>query len=255
MTGAAGGPARGVDVLGVLVPARDEEELLPACLAALAVAAAAPGLAGVTVEVVVVADGCCDGTVDRAAEAGATVLSRSAPGGNVGAARDLGARHLLGQAARGRVPADRVWLASTDADSRVPENWLVLHRTAAEAGVQALLGTVAVADWSGHPPGGAAEFARTYDAWRAGGVDAVHPHVHGANLGVRGSAYLDVGGFPPVGEDEDRALVTALVRSGAGVLRTPASPVLTSSRRVARARAGFGRDMRLLAVRPAAVAR
>jgi hypothetical protein len=98
---------------------------------------------------------------------------------------------------------------STDADSRVPVDWLVLHRTTAEAGVQALLGIVAVADWSGHPPGAAVEFARTYDAWRAGVVDAVHPHVHGANLGVRGSAYLDVGGFPPVGSDEDRALVAA----------------------------------------------
>jgi hypothetical protein len=86
-------------------------------------------------------------------------------------------------------------------------------------------------------------------------VDAVHPHVHGANLGVRGSAYLDVGGFPPVAADEDRALVAALVRSGAVVLRTPAGPVLTSARRVARARAGLGRDMRLLAARVQAAAR
>lgn len=253
MTG--GAPAHGVDVLGVLVPARDEEELLPACLAALAVAAAAPGVAGVAVEVVVVADGCSDGTVDRAVEAGVAVVHRTGGEGNVGAARDAGARHLLAGAARRRVPVERVWLASTDADSRVPADWLVLHRTAAEAGVQALLGIVAVADWSGHPPGAAVEFARTYDAWRAVGMGAVHPHVHGANLGVRGSAYLDVGGFPPVGGDEDRLLVAALVRSGAGVLRTPASPVLTSARRVARARAGFGRDMRLLADRARAAAR
>jgi hypothetical protein len=167
-----GAPAHGVDVLGVLVPARDEEEPLPACLAALAVAAAAPGVAGVAVEVVV---------------ADVAVVRRTGGEGNVGAARDAGARHLLAGAARRRVPVERVWPASTDADSRVPADWLVLHRTAAEAGVQALLGIVAVADWSGHPPGAAVEFARTYDAWPAVGVGAVHPHVHGANLGVRGA--------------------------------------------------------------------
>lgn len=244
-----------VDLIGVLVPARDEQELLPACLAALAVAAAAPELTGVAVAVVVVADGCTDATVERAVEAGVAVVARPGPQGNVGAARHAGALHLLADAARGRVPAERVWLASTDADSQVPADWLALHRTAAEAGLDAVLGTVAVADWSGHLPGAAGEFARSYDAWRAGGAGAVHPHVHGANLGVRGSTYLGVGGFPPEGADEDRGLVAALLRSGARVLRTPAGPVFTSARRVARARTGFGRDMALLASRPGTTAR
>jgi len=238
-----------VDVIGVLVPARDEEELLPACLRALAVAAAAPELAGVAVEVVVVADGCTDRTVERARAAGVDVVARPGSGGNVGAARHAGARHLLATAAASWVPADRVWLASTDADSRVPPDWLVVHGAAAGTAVHGLLGTVAVTDWTGHPPGAAAEFGRSYDAWRAAGADAVHPHVHGANLGVRGSAYLGVGGFPPCTADEDRGLVAALEEAGARLLRTAAGPVLTSARRVARAPAGFGRDMARLVSR------
>ena len=52
----------------------------------------------------------------------------------------------------------------------------------------------------------------------------------------------------PVGEDV--ALVRALERAGAIILRTPASPVLTSARRMPRARGGFGDDIDRLASRP-----
>lgn len=238
----------GVDLLGVVVPARDEAELLPACLAALATAADVPELAGTAVEVVVVADGCTDGTVAVARAAGVTVLESADPAGNVGLARHRGARWLLAAAGRAWVPADRVWLACTDADSRVPQDWLAVHRTAAGSGVDAFVGTVAIDDWTGLAPAAVAAFGAAYDAWRDGGADAVHPHVHGANLGVRGSAYTRVGGFPPLSVSEDHGLVDALVLGGAGVLRSPLSPVLTSSRRVARSRGGLGTDLQRLSV-------
>ena len=237
----------GVDLIAVVVPARDEEQLLPGCLQALAAAAAAPGLAGVAVEVVVVADGCRDGTAGIAAAAGAKVLTGA--GGGVGRAREQGVRHVLAAAAQGWVPAERVWLASTDADSRVPADWLVVQRTAAEAGVDALVGTVVVDDWTGYRTEVGEAFTAAYDAWRAGDPRAVHPHVHGANLGVRGSAHLRAGGFPPLAVGEDHGLVDALVAGGAVVLRTPAGPVRTSSRRVARAHGGFGSDLDRLAWR------
>jgi glycosyltransferase involved in cell wall biosynthesis len=235
------------DLLAVVVPARDEEQLLPGCLAALAVAAADPALAGLAVEVVVVADGCTDGTAAVAAAAEATVLTGAGRG--VGAARDLGARATLRAAARSWVPADRVWLACTDADSEVPADWLAVQRTAATSGVDALVGLVAVADWTAFPPGAEAAFDAGYQAWRAGGADADHPHVHGANLGVRGSSYLAAGGFPAWTVGEDHGLVDRLVAGGALVLRSPVSPVRTSSRRVARARDGFGADLDRLASR------
>ncbi|MEU2349306.1 glycosyltransferase [Modestobacter sp. NPDC049651] len=238
-----------VDVLAVVVPARDEAALLPGCLAALAAAAAHPGLTGVAVGVLVVADGCTDRTAAVAEAAGVAVVPGAGRG--VGAARDLGARQALRTAAREWVPADRVWLACTDADSRVPPDWLVGQRTAAESGADAVAGTVVVDDWSGFPPGAEAGFTAGYDGWRAV-PGAEHPHVHGANLGVRGSAYLAAGGFPPVLVGEDHGLVDALVAAGAEVLRSPVAPVRTSSRRVARARHGFAADLDRLASRLAA---
>ena len=238
-----------VELLGVVVPARDEEELLPACLAALAAAAQLPELAGTAVQVVVVADGCTDRTVAVARAAGVTVLEGTDAAGNVGEARHRGALRLLAGAARAGVPADRVWLASTDADSQVPADWLGVQHTAAHSGVDAFVGTVEIDDWTGFAPEAVVAFGAAYDAWRAGGPAAVHPHVHGANLGVRGSAYLRAGGFPPLTVSEDHGLVGALLLSGASVLRSPAAPVLTSARRVARARGGLGTDLQRLSAR------
>ncbi|SCX50147.1 Glycosyl transferase family 2 [Klenkia marina] len=229
------------DLLGVVVPARDEATALPGCLASLARATAHPELAGTPVLVVVVADRCTDDTADLAAAAGALVVT--ATGETVGDARHAGALAVLARAPR----PERVWLASTDADSLVPEGWLAMQRAAAESGVHALVGLVEVADWSGHPPHVAAAFTDAYDDWRRGGPGAVHPHVHGANLGVRGDAYLRAGGFPPLAVSEDAALVGALTLSGATVLRTPGCPVATSARRDPRAPGGFGTDLDRLA--------
>lgn len=229
-------------LVGVVVPARDEEELLPACLAALRAACAHPRRRPTPVLVVVVADGCTDGTEALAVAAGVAVVrrDRGAGPGNVGAARAAGARWLLDRAAAAGVVPERLWLATTDADSAVPPDWLVVHEAAALAGADALVGTVLVDDWRGTPPHTAAAWRRNYDAWRDAGPDAVHPHVHGAHLGVRGSAYLACGGFPEVPVDEDVGLVRALDRSGVVVLRSPAGPVRTSARRSPRARGGFG---------------
>ncbi len=234
-------------LLGVVVPARDEAMLLPACLAALAQAARHPDVAGVPVLVVVVADRCTDDTAEIGRAAGARVLVTEA--GNVGAARHAGTLAVLQEAAARGVADDRVWLACTDADSRVPGDWLALQRTGAQSGVDAVVGTVQVADWSGLPDHVPARFLDAYEAWRGAGVTG-HPHVHGANLGVRGSAYRAVGGFPPLPVSEDVALVGALLGAGRVVLRTPASPVVTSARRTPRAEGGFGTDLDRLAAGP-----
>lgn len=232
-----------ISSVGVVVPAHDEEELLPACLAALRAAAAHAAMRwpGLRARVVVAADACSDGTAELAREAGATVVVLGAR--NVGRARGAGVREILRHVNR-HVPATGrtgLWLATTDADSRVPPDWLARQLRYAAAGWEAVAGTVSVTDWAGHPPGTAAEFARQYGVW-----EGPHPHVHGANLGFTARAYLDVGGFRPLRTGEDRALVAALQAQGRRVLRTSSLPVVTSARSRYRAPSGFGHNLTTL---------
>ena len=106
----------------VVVPARDEAVSIDACLTAIDLAA---GWSDVPVQIVVVADGCLDDTAARARRhPGVTVLET--PGSNVGGARAAGARHALRHGA--------TWLASTDADSVVPANWITTHLDLARHG-------------------------------------------------------------------------------------------------------------------------
>jgi len=218
-----------IRAVGVIVPAHNEQDLLPGCLAALRRAARA--LRGTPVHLVVVADACRDRTLQAARRGGASVITISAS--SVGAARAAGAREMLRRAAHLN-PAD-IWLATTDADTLVPPCWLRQQARYASQGWDAVVGTIRVVDWSGYPPGTRALFRRRY----ASGTGP-HSHVHGANLGFRASAYLRAGGFPAVPTAEDHALVAALTAGGSRVLRTRALPVATSARREARAPHGFG---------------
>ena len=225
-------PAR---LIAVAVPAHDEQALLPDCLAALRCAAAQPGLP--PVRVVVVADRCTDDSARIARAGGADVLEvdlRSA-----GAARRYGLDEAVESSP---VPADQLWLATTDADSRVPPEWFVDQLRWRAEGWDAVAGTVAVADWSGHDRAVADRFADCY-AW----TGPEHPHVHGANLSLTGTAYAAIGGFPPLALAEDHALVAALELRGLRVARAGQRPVVTSARRDPRAAGGFGELLTALA--------
>jgi glycosyltransferase involved in cell wall biosynthesis len=217
-----------IRLVGVVVPAHNEEDLLPSCLASLG--RAAQWLRGTPVHLVVVADACHDRTVEVARRGGATVVTIGAQ--SVGAARAAGVREVLRQA--GRLNPAEVWLAMTDADTLVPARWLREQARHGDRGWDAVAGTVRVADWSAYRPDVRSLFRTRYGA----GI-APHTHVHGANLGVRASAYLRAGGFPEVPTAEDRALVAALTASGSRVRRTRSLAVVTSARREARAPHGF----------------
>jgi glycosyltransferase involved in cell wall biosynthesis len=217
-----------IRAVGVVVPAHDEQELLPACLASLRRAAQA--LRGARVHLVVVADACSDQTARVARRGGAAVVTTSAR--SVGAARAAGVREVLRRTGD-MDPAD-VWLATTDADTVVPARWLSEQARCADQGWDAVAGTVRVADWSGYPPDVRSLFRQRY-----GAGPGPHAHVHGANLGFRAAAYLRAGGFPDVPTAEDHALVAALTATGSRVRRTRALTVVTSARREARAPHGF----------------
>jgi glycosyltransferase involved in cell wall biosynthesis len=218
--------------IAVVVPARDEVDHVRQCLAALAVAAR-----GVTVpvRVVVVVNGTVDATATVARRQGVEVLEHDEPG--VGLARATGFTHVL----RGQDP-DRTWIATTDADSRVPPGWLRLHADLAARGAEAVVGTIRLraADRALH--------ATWWAEYRRGIGDGRHRHVHGANLGVLGSAYLAAGGFEAVPAHEDASLVARLEATGAQVVRTVQEPVRTSARLHGRAPGGVAAD--LVAARP-----
>ncbi|WP_306397611.1 glycosyltransferase [Telluria beijingensis] len=220
-------------MIGVAIPAHDEEACLGACLAALLRAARHPGLAGEPVAVCVVLDTCADGSAAVAAryrrrfEAAGCVLEVLEIGARqVGAARAAGARRLLERGAR--------WLAFTDADTRVSPQWLVAQLG---LGVDAVCGSVTVDDWSAHCA--MAGRLREHFALHYQDRDG-HRHIHGANLGVSAAAYLAAGGFAAVGCHEDVLLVRALEGTGASVAWSALPRVITSARIDARARGGFG---------------
>ena len=219
-----------IQAVGVIVPAHNEQDLLPSCLRSLRRAARA--LRDTPVHLVVVADACRDRTAHLARRGGAAVITTGAR--SVGAARAAGAREVLRRTSH-LDPAD-VWLATTDADTLVPASWLRQQARLADQGWDAVAGTIQVADWSGYPPRVRTAFRERYAAGRG-----PHPHVHGANLGFRAAAYLAAGGFPNAPTAEDHALVTALTSAGGRVLRTRAVTVVTSARREARAPRGFSR--------------
>ncbi|MFI9256160.1 glycosyltransferase [Streptomyces sioyaensis] len=230
------------EAVAVVIPAHNEQALLPRALAAVHAAARHPALVRTRVAVVVAADSCRDDTAGVARRAGAVVVPlRCHNPGRSRAAAVLRALYVLG------VPETGVWIASTDADSAVPRDWLAFQLARAEEGWDAVVGTVAVTRWP-PVPGLATRHNRLYHATRpAGGLPWRHPHVHGANLGVTATAYRKAGGFPPLPVGEDHGLVTALERGGHRVLRTSDCPVETSSRLRPRAAGGFGRDLAALA--------
>ncbi|MGJ0118666.1 glycosyltransferase [Williamsia sp. MIQD14] len=207
----------------VVVPAHNERDGLPDALAAIDRAATR---VSVPVQVVVVADACDDGSETVAAR---HVQVRTVGARNVGAARAAG---FLGFPTR-----SDVWFASTDADSRVPDEWLVSHLRLADAGADAVVGTIVPMDWDHWPHDAAQRFAAQY-ADRDG-----HRHIHGANLGVRASVYATLGGFAPLTHDEDVDLVHRLEASTRPIAWSAQAPVFTSTRARGRVPAGFATSL------------
>lgn len=210
--------------LAVVVPAANEQDTIGACLEAVLTAAAATGG---RVEIVVVLDACTDATADIVASFPVTAVPCGH--GNVGAARRLGARHALPA-----LGADGV-LASTDADSLVPADWLVelaaMTRTA-----DLVLGTVV--------PGAGLPADVERDWYRRHELRDGHPHVHGANLAIRAGAYRRLGGWRPLASGEDTDLAARAAAAGLRIHRTGRVPVRTSPRLHGRTPHGFSSYLR-----------
>ncbi|WP_295575193.1 glycosyltransferase [Stenotrophomonas maltophilia] len=207
-------------MIGVLIPAHNEADSIVRCLQSIRVAAQHPGLGGEAVEVVVALDACSDATGAICHQLRVCCVQLDAR--CVGVARAAAAAELLGRGAR--------WLASTDADSEVPPDWLAAQ---VQGRSDAFCGLVDIATTSQ----GERRLRTVFQSRQQWGDD--HGRIHGANLGVSAHFYRVAGGFAPLSCSEDVAFVRALQRCGA-VVRWARDPVvMTSARLQGRATGGF----------------
>lgn len=216
-------------MIGVCIPAHNEERHIEACLRAVMRASRHPRLGREPVRIVVVLDHCGDGTARLAAGWPVDLLTVQAR--NVGVARAAGAHHLLDAGAR--------WLAFTDADTCVSPGWLADQLS---LNAEVVCGTVSVTGWEAH----GAFSQRAHRAFAAHYHDCDgHRHVHGANLGVAAHTYRRIGGFAALTCSEDQALVDRLEAGGAHIAWTSLPRVTTSARPYSRVEGGFATALRM----------
>lgn len=244
-------PASGLCAV-VVIPARDEEHRIEACLQALC---AQHEVAADAYELIVVLDGCRDRTgevVERVARrcrgiAIETVVLPQPRG--VGRARrtgmDLACERLL---AAGRNDG---LIASTDADTVVAPDWLAAQLALVASGAEAIGGLIELEDTLPAALDPAALAAREHSVRRRLAAiredhseEAEHPHFSGASLSLTAAAYRRCGGLPASAALEDEALARALERHGVPIVRTSRVRARTSARTDGRAPRGLAQDLR-----------
>jgi glycosyltransferase involved in cell wall biosynthesis len=239
--------SRRINAIGVTIPVHNEDQRLGRALESLNHAFAEFADSGVVLQVVIVLDACRDASeavvrewrrgVEQRGEFRVDTLECAFE--NVGRARALGCDHLL-RAFQG-VPLSTIWLATSDADSRVPRRWLAAQINQYMKGADAWVGRVSVSDWHRQRRETALTWQREYESERR--------PIHGANLGFAANHYLAAGGFRAVTTGEDQAMVEALLVEGAAVHFDSVTRVSTSSRRQARAPEGFSTALRFIDAR------
>ncbi|MGY2047744.1 glycosyltransferase [Methylobacterium sp. JK268] len=245
------------------IPVRNEAERIGACLRALSVQ---DGVAGFGI--VLFLNNCTDGTAREVAALRGTL---PVPLRVIACVSD---RATAGWARREAMEAAASWLEevgspdgvilTTDADSRVPADWVRRSLAALADGADAVAGRIALdPDEAARLPESLhargrlesryeallTEIAaridpRPDDPWPCHWTDS------GASLAVRLSVYRRVGGLPPLALGEDRAFVAALRAADARVRHEPGIVVVTSGRLEGRAPGGAADTMRLRCAAP-----
>ena len=231
----------------VVIPARDEEDQIAGCVAALSVQTVPRD----QFEVIVVLDACSDRTADVAAHAASRFSLRlsllDGPGTGAGAARragmDVAAERLLADG------LDNGLVACTDADSRPAPDWLGRQLAHVRAGARAVAGLIELAPEEAIRLAPEVlrrrerDAARRLERIRESDPGAAHHHFAGASIGVTAGVYRAVGGLEPVPALEDAAFAERLAQAGIPILRTDDVRVRTSARPVGRAARGLSVDL------------
>jgi cellulose synthase/poly-beta-1,6-N-acetylglucosamine synthase-like glycosyltransferase len=238
--------------IAVAVPAKNEEQDLAACLAALDLSASRhKGL----VTVVVVANDCTDTTVSilRDMRLRHARLRWHAVSMLPGARHAGWARRLAFDAAVATLENNSDILASTDADTCVAPDWIVRTVAHFDAGCDAVAGRALTRRSDRAALGAAASrrlnlLGRYYTAldWLRADLAATchdpwprHFYEGGASIALTRGLYRRIGGAPTPPVAEDRALFAAMRCAGAQVRHPLDVRVFTSSRIEGRAPGGM----------------
>ena len=225
--------------VGVVIPARNEERSMLACLNAVLRALDRCRAALSDSWIVVVADSCTDATATLARQIlkgrGVVVECCAA---SPGSARRLGATEVLAHFAD--IPTSRLWMANTDADTCVAEGWIERQLELADTGCCAVAGIVKVDRIEGLDRSTMHALLSNYVIHD----DGTHPHVHGANLGVRADAYLDAGCWSHLTVAEDHCLWSRIRARHWPTSSCSQTVVHTSGRLHGRATGGFADTLR-----------
>lgn len=231
----------------VVIPARDEEARIGACLRALA----AQTLPGDLFRTIVVLDGCRDETqavVAKTAEhLHLNIAMLLGPGNGPGPARRLGMDHACEQLLTAGRP--RGLIACTDADSRPAPDWLEQQLKHVADGARAIAGMIELDPDEASAMAPAVLARRQRDAQlrltqvRTRDPGAAHHHAGGASLAITAETYRAVGGIEPLSALEDANFAIRLDRHGIRLLRPADVKVHTSARSDGRAARGLSVDL------------
>lgn len=250
----------------IIVPVRNEEDLLPSALRALAEQKTVSGgiLFHELYEVILL----INNTTDRSRQAAESFLrlyptfrlhiverSFSKSRAHVGHARRL----LMDEACRRlkTVGDSRAAILSTDADSQVAPNWIACNQEELAAGADAVGGRIVIPACEKDLLDPAARELHRYDQMYRRLVcwieDRLDPQPHdpwprhhqhfGVSLAVKPQVYKAAGRLPPRRCFEDLAFYDALIRYDVRVRHSNKVKVFTSARLVGRTRAGLSTQL------------
>jgi glucosyl-3-phosphoglycerate synthase len=239
----------------VVVPARDEEDLIGSCLEALATQT---GVTPHEYEVLLVLDRCTDETEERARKIGASHPSLrlhflDGPGKGSGPARQVGMDAACVRLLQ--VDSPEGLIACTDADTVVAPDWLVAQLRAVSEGARAIGGRIELADDGSlpesvgrrHAEEGRLRHERLLSDPNPTG-ETQHWQFSGASMTLTAAVYTQVGGLEPLTSLEDEHLESALRHHDVPIDRLLSVRVTTSPRLEGRATRGLSHDLARIAL-------
>jgi Glycosyl transferase family 2 len=241
--------AHTITASSVAIPVRNEEAAIGPCLAALFAQTEPPD------HILLLLNNCTDGTEDVA-----RAMARSSPSVLRIVTRKLPPRQSSAGIARGlaidlaaALAGPRGAVLTTDADGRVPPDWVVRNLAGLRGGAEFVCGTATIdpEDERALRPELVEDDAREVCYTRLlDEIDSVidpnpddpwprHTQHSGASIAFSVAALRAIGGMPRVAIGEDRALIEAALQHDARIKHDPKIDVVVSGRMVGRAEGGM----------------